>query len=108
MIQDAIAKVVERKSLSTAEAEAAMGTIMDGAATPAQIAALAAGLRTKGETVREVEGFARAMRKRSLKVTAPRKPVADTCGTGGDGKGTLNISTAAALVAAGAGVLVAK
>lgn len=85
-----------------------MGAIMDGHTTPAQIAALAASLRTKGETVREVEGFARAMRKRSLKVSAPRKPVADTCGTGGDGKGTLNISTAAALVAAGAGVLVAK
>jgi anthranilate phosphoribosyltransferase len=81
---------------------------MEGRVTPAQIAGLAVALRMKGETVDEVAGFARAMRRRAARISAPKGVIADTCGTGGDGMHTLNISTAAALVAAGAGVTIAK
>jgi len=108
LIQEAIRKVVAGVSLSPQEAEMAMAEIMDGRATPAQIAGLAVALRMKGETASEVKGFATAMRRRALRVKPKCRIVADTCGTGGDGKGTLNISTGAAFVAAGAGVVIAK
>ncbi|MDR7438533.1 MAG: anthranilate phosphoribosyltransferase [Armatimonadota bacterium] len=108
MIREAIRKTVEGASLSAEEAERVMGEIMDGEATPAQIAALVVALRMKGETVEEMSGFARAMRMRAQRIT-PRVPVlVDTCGTGGDGARTFNISTTAAFVVAGAGVAVAK
>jgi len=89
------------------EAHRAMGSVMDGEATQAQLAALLVALRMRGETVDELAGFATAMRDRVLRVIAPDGAI-DTCGTGGDKSGTINISTAAALVAAAAGVPVAK
>jgi anthranilate phosphoribosyltransferase len=86
-----------------------MGEIMDGKATPAQIAGLAVGLRMAGDSVDTVAGFARAMRMRMVRITPRAALVADTCGTGGgDGLHTVNVSTGAALAAAGAGVVVAK
>lgn len=108
MIQEAIEKVVEGASLSARESETAMGEIMQGQATPAQIAGLVVGLRMKGETADEVHGFAQAMRRHGIHLSTRRVQVADTCGTGGDGKHTLNISTGAALVVAGTGLAVAK
>src|SRR5206468_6905108 len=86
----------------------AVGAIMDGQATPAQIGALLVALRMKGESVAEVVGAARAMRARATPLRVPAGVVVDTCGTGGDGRGTVNISTIAALVVAAAGVKVAK
>ena len=85
-----------------------MGSIMDGEATPAQIAGFLVALRTKGETADEIAGFAEAMREHVVPVTPQRAPVVDIVGTGGDGANTFNISTAAALVAAAAGAAVAK
>ncbi|MCP9448968.1 MAG: anthranilate phosphoribosyltransferase [Nitrospira sp.] len=108
MIRDAIAKLADRNNLSAQETEAVMAEIMDGSATPAQIAAYLMGLRQKGETVEEIVGSVRAMRSRSVRIRVGAKIVVDTCGTGGDGAQTFNISTAAALVAAGAGITVAK
>jgi anthranilate phosphoribosyltransferase len=108
MIKEAIAKLVERTDLTEAEAENAMGEIMRGEATPAQIAAFATALRMKGEGVSEIVGCARAMRSSALRVNCRRRPLVDTCGTGGDGFGTFNISTIVAIVLAGAGVAVAK
>jgi anthranilate phosphoribosyltransferase len=108
LIQSAIRKVAARKSLTAREAEEAMGEIMGGAATPAQIAGLVMALKTKGETADEVSGFARSMRRHGIRLSAGSRTVADTCGTGGDGLNTLNISTGAALVVAGAGITVAK
>ena len=89
------------------DARGAMGAVMDGEATPAQLAALLMGLRMRGETVDELAGFATAMRERVVRVEAPEGAI-DVVGTGGDGSGTFNISTTAALVAAAAGVPVAK
>ena len=106
-VRSALAAVVEGKRLSMEEARGAMGSVMDGEATPALLAALLVALRMRGETVDELAGFAAAMRERSLRVVAPEGAV-DTCGTGGDGSNTFNISTAAALVVAAAGVPVAK
>lgn len=93
--------------LSRAEAEAAFGIIMEGQATPAQIGAFLMALRVRGEVVDEIAGAASAMRARAATVAAPPGAM-DIVGTGGDGKGTLNISTATAFVVAGAGVPVAK
>lgn len=110
MIRDAIRTVVEGNDLTESEAVAVMTEIMDGEATPAQIAGFITAMRMKGETVDEVTGFARVMREKSVKIPTTSRPTAliDTCGTGGDHLGTFNISTAAAFVVAGAGVAVAK
>ena len=108
MIKEAIAKLADRSSLTGQEAEAVMLEIMDGAATPAQIAAYLMGLRLKGETVEEITGSVRAMRAKAVRIAVVDPLVVDTCGTGGDGAHTFNISTAAALVVAGAGLTVAK
>ena len=104
----AIERTLLCEHLSAAEAEAVMMRIMAGEATPAQIGAYLAGLRAKGETVPEITGFARAMRQHVTAVRPSRQPLIDTCGMGGDGANTFNISTTAALVVAGAGVAVAK
>src|SRR4249919_1463882 len=96
-----------RRSLDSEQATEAMQAVMQGDATEAQIGAFLLALRTKGETVEEIEGFARAMLDFAVPVHAP-EPVIDTCGTGGDRAGTFNISTIAAMVVAGAGVPVAK
>jgi anthranilate phosphoribosyltransferase len=101
-------KLGRHEDLTTDEAAAAMGAIMDGQAQPAHIAALLIGLSMKGERPREMAGFATAMRERAVKLPVPAGDVFDTCGTGGDGAHTFNISTAAALVLAGCGVKVAK
>ncbi len=100
-------QVAAGATLSEAESEAAFSKIMDGAATPAQIAALLTALHLRGETVAELTGAVRAMRARMVEVTAPPGTV-DVCGTGGDGLGTLNVSTAVAFVVAACGVPVAK
>jgi anthranilate phosphoribosyltransferase len=107
LVRAALAAVVDGERLSMDEAHRAMGAVMDGEATQAQLAALLVALRMRGETVEELAGFAAAMRERVLRVDAPDGAI-DTCGTGGDKSGTINISTAAALVAAAAGVPVAK
>ena len=107
MIREAIGALVEGQSLTSDEAGAAMGEIMDGEATPAQIAAFVTALRVKVETLDEIVGMARVMREKSLRVEV-NGPLVDTCGTGGDASGTFNISTTVGLVAAGAGARVAK
>jgi anthranilate phosphoribosyltransferase len=108
MIKEALSKIVSRKDLTSAEAREVMREIMLGQATPAQIGAFLTALRMKGETVDEIAGCAQAMRESAIKVEPKREALVDTCGTGGDGKGTFNISTTVAFVAAGAGLAVAK
>ncbi len=103
----AINKVAAGQTLTQIEAAQAFGAIIAGAATEAQIAALLMGMRVRGETVDEIAGAARALRAAAVPVKAPDGAI-DTCGTGGDAKGTHNISTCAAFVVAGAGVPVAK
>ena len=107
MIREAIDLVVSGQSLSMEEAATVMEEIMDGEATPAQLGAFLTALSIKGETPPEIAGMATVMREKALRVNLPG-PLMDTCGTGGDGKNTFNISTAAAFVAAGAGLKVAK
>ena len=107
-IQTSIAKLFSRQGLTADEAEATMNEIMDGAATQAQIGAYLGALRTRGESVAEISGSARAMRKHSLHVPTHRNPLIDVVGTGGDKSGTFNISTTAMFVVAGAGGIVAK
>ena len=107
LVRAALAGVIDGRTLSLDEARGAMGSVMDGEATPSQLAALLVALRMRGETVEELAGFATAMRERVVHVDAP-DGVVDTCGTGGDGSGTFNISTTAALVVAACGVPVAK
>lgn len=110
-IQDAIAKAIRQEDLSQAESESAMMEIMSGNATPAQIGGYLVALRMKGETVDEIVGSARAMRANALRVPVKNgngRALLDTAGTGGDGKHTFNISTAAAFVIAGHGMRVAK
>jgi len=108
-IREAVQKLLAGESLSESEAEAVMLQIMSGNATPAQIGAYLTALRMKGESVDEIVGSARAMRRTAMPIH-PRSGAAlvDTCGTGGDDKGTFNISTTAAFVVAGAGQPVAK
>ena len=107
MIKEAIQALVAGRSLTTEEAASVMEEIMQGEATPAQFGAFVTALRLKGETVEEIVGLARTMRSKAIPVSIP-EPVVDTCGTGGDGSRTFNISTTAAFVAAGAGLRVAK
>lgn len=107
-IKQAIARVVSGRDLTETEAEQVMELIMEGQASPAQIAALLTALRLKGETVEEITGFARVMRRKATPIRCFRPVVVDTCGTGGDGVNTFNISTTVAFVVAGAGVPVAK
>jgi len=107
MIKEAISTVVSGNSLSTEDARTVMQEIMEGTATPAQVAAFITALRIKGETIGEIVGLAEGMRSKATEVKCPG-PLADTCGTGGDNSGSFNISTAAAFVAAGAGLKVAK
>jgi anthranilate phosphoribosyltransferase len=107
-IKHAIETLVnEERDLTEDEAAAAMLEVFSGEATPAQLAAFLVALRVKGETVDEITGMARVMRDHSLHVQVGG-PLLDTCGTGGDGTGTFNVSTASAFVAAGAGARVAK
>ncbi|MEO5657674.1 MAG: anthranilate phosphoribosyltransferase [Nitrospiria bacterium] len=108
MIKEAIAKLADRADLSEAEAEGVMREIMEGAATAAQIAAYLTALRMKGETVDEVTGSVRVMREKAARIRVDDPLTVDTCGTGGDRKGTFNISTTTAFVVAGAGATVAK
>jgi len=108
MIKDGIAKVVLGEDLREAEMMAVMEEVMEGVATPAQIAAFITALRIKGETVEEVTGAARIMRQKATRIDARSSVVVDTCGTGGDGRSTFNISTTAAFVVAAAGLTVAK
>jgi anthranilate phosphoribosyltransferase len=105
-MKEHLAKVIRGERLSEEEAGQAMATIMDGGATPAQIGGLLAALAVRGESEDEVVGFARAMRARAMPLRAAG--AVDTCGTGGDGCGTFNISTVASLVVAACGVPVAK
>ena len=102
-----LTKAADGQALSAEEAEAAVGVIMSGEATTAQIAGLLMALRVRGETVDEITGAVRAMRAKMLPVTAPQGAI-DLVGTGGDGSGSFNVSTGAALVVAGCGVPVAK
>jgi len=107
-IHEALMAILRGESLNAADAAAVMTVIMEGEATPVQIAALLTALRMKGESVEEIAGFARTMRAKAVHVAPARAPLVDTCGTGGDRLKTFNISTAAAFVVAGAGVAVAK
>ena len=107
VVRAALAAVIEGRTLDVDAARLAMGSVMDGEATQAQLAALLVALRMRGETVDELTGFAGAMRERVLRVDAPAGAI-DVVGTGGDGSGTFNISTTSALVVAAAGVPVAK
>jgi anthranilate phosphoribosyltransferase len=102
-----LAKVATGRQLSEAEAAAAFDAMMSGDATPSQMGAFLMALRVRGETVEEITGAARTMRAKALKVAAPQEAI-DIVGTGGDGQGSFNISSAAALVVAGCGVPVAK
>ncbi len=106
-LKPVLARVADGATLTADDAEAAFGVIMSGEATPAQIAGLLMAMRVRGETVAELTGAVRAMRARMATVAAPPGAM-DVCGTGGDGGGTLNVSTAVTFVLAGCGVPVAK
>ena len=108
MIQQALATLLDGRDLPRADARAVMDEIMAGEATPAQIGGFLVALRLKGETPDEIAGFAEAIREQAVVVRPQRNDLVDVVGTGGDGQQTLNISTAAALLAAAAGAGVAK
>ncbi len=107
MVKQTLDKMAAGQHLSEEEAYTVMQAVMNGEWTAAQIAGLLMGLKMKGETIDEITGFVRVMREKAVKIEAPDGTI-DTCGTGGDGSGTFNISTAAAITAAAAGVPVAK
>ena len=107
-IQSAISAVIEQHDLDGAQMTGVMHSIMTGECTPAQVGGFLVGLRMKGETVEEIAAAAAVMRRLATLVEVDKSRLVDTCGTGGDASGTFNISTASALVAAGAGVRVAK
>jgi anthranilate phosphoribosyltransferase len=106
-IRSALRSVSTGEALSAEDAERFMEAVLDGEVSPAQLGGMLVGLHARGETAGELAGFVRAMRSRALAVTAPEGTI-DTCGTGGDVRGTFNISTAVAIVVAAAGVPVAK
>lgn len=108
MLHEYLTRLVRREDLTREQAAAAMGDLMSGDATPSQVSGFLVALLMKGETVDEITGFAETMRRLAVPVRSHRRPLIDTCGTGGDHSGSFNISTAAAFVAAGAGVAVAK
>ena len=108
MIANAIKKLIDGRHLDRNEMFEVFGEMMDGVATDVQKSAFLVSLRMKGETPEEITGAAMAMRQRVTPLDVTRRNIVDTCGTGGDGRGTFNISTVAALVAAGAGAPVAK
>ncbi len=115
MIKEAISKIIEKVDLSQREMESVMDEIMTGRSSPAQIGAFLTALRLKGETVEEITGAARVMRQKAARIKAPgdkveidEDEIVDTCGTGGSGTNTFNVSTTTAFVAAGAGLKVAK
>lgn len=108
LMQDVLGKLMQGHNLTREEAYQVMHTVMEGEATAAQIGSLMTILRMKGETIDEIAGFADAMRSKAPKVARSSEGLLDTCGTGGDGGNTFNISTAAAIVAAAGGVKVAK
>jgi len=108
MLTDALKRLMQSESLSEADMAATIGALMDGEVSEVQIAGLLVALRLKGETIDEITGAARAMRERMTRIEVVHRPLIDTCGTGGDGAGTFNISTAVAFVVAEAGVAVAK
>jgi anthranilate phosphoribosyltransferase len=107
-LRDAVVRAVDGNDLSAEQMAAAVGQIMDGEGTPALIAALLVALRCKGETVGEIVGAAQAMRARMTPVAFSSPTLVDTCGTGGDGSRSVNISTLASFIVAGCGVVVAK
>ncbi len=108
MNKEILNKIVTGESLNEEEAYETMNEIMLGITTPAQIASFLTALRVKGETVEEITGCARAMRENAVSLKETYPLAVDTCGTGGDTKGTFNISTVAAFVVAGTGIMVAK
>lgn len=108
MFAGLLEKIQRRHDLTTEEAAAAMAAVMEGRATPAQLGGLLVGLRLKGERPAEIVGFARTMREHAVKLSRHFDDVFDTCGTGGDGGGTFNVSSLVALVVASCGVRVAK
>ncbi len=107
MLKEIIEQVVNGSDLTQEQARQALLSVMDGQASEAEVAGFLVALRSKGETIAEISGMAQAMREKSVRVSVDF-PVCDTCGTGGDGSGTFNISTAVAIVLAAAGVRVAK
>lgn len=107
-IREAISSIVDRVDLDAGDMRAVMQQIMTGGATPIQIGGFLAGLRTKGETVTEIAAAARVMRELAIRVEVSPERLVDTCGTGGDGRSTFNVSTASAFVVAAAGARVAK
>src|SRR3989449_2807463 len=107
VVRSALATVVDGRTLGIDEARGAMGAVMDGEATQAQLAALLVALRMRGETIEELAGFAAAMREHVVHVDAPEGTI-DTCGTGGDRSGSLNNSPAAGPLAAAPGGALAK
>ncbi|MBU0579734.1 MAG: anthranilate phosphoribosyltransferase [Candidatus Margulisbacteria bacterium] len=107
-IREALQQVVEKKSLTENDAFEVMNQMMSGEATPAQIGAFITALRMKGETIEEITGMAKSMRKFAHNITPKHEHLVDTCGTGGDHSGTFNVSNTAAFIAAGAGVAIAK
>ncbi len=107
-MKELLARLVQGEHLSEAQAEEAVGIIMRGEATAAQVGAFLTALRCNGESIEEIVGCARAMRAFASVVRCQRPLLVDTCGTGGDGAGTFNISTTAAFVVAGVGIAVAK
>lgn len=108
MFRDGLSKIYNRQDLTEAEMSLMMGEIFSGNLTDAQIGAFLGALSTKGETIEELAGAARAMRKKAVRIETAGTDVVDTCGTGGDGASTFNISTTTAFVVAGCGVTVAK
>ena len=107
MIREIIDLLVAGESMNMDQASNVMDEIMEGRTTPGQLGAFLIALRLKGETPEEIAAMATVMRRKSLRIELD-EPIVDTCGTGGDMSGTLNISTSAALIAASAGAIVAK